>query len=357
MQLPTTKYAHTFIEGGVEWASDYHDYFEIKNIAPGLISSRLVFFGTEGEIKGTEVKNFGFLRNPSACTEMGPNTTTTLTVESYGGKRESLPYADLVGSNECAKEPFAPLFSLTAENALPDGPDGVTAEVSLPHPAKLSEIDSSNVKTATLVLPEGLTMNPSAAAALEGCTPAQIGIGTRNPTTCPSGSRIGTVNLEVPTLPAGSLQGSVFLGKPAGKSIEGPPYTIYIDAESARYGVKVRVEGVVEPNLQTGRLTAKFEKNPEQPFSIDRLHFSGGAFAPLANPLVCGSTAMTSFTPFSGTVAVLADSRPSHSKGSPPTPPLAATQSTSTFPSNTAGGHTTYTSASRERQGTSTSRR
>ena len=31
-------FAHTFIEGSVEWLSDYHDYFTIKNITPGLDS-------------------------------------------------------------------------------------------------------------------------------------------------------------------------------------------------------------------------------------------------------------------------------------------------------------------------------
>ncbi len=37
-------FAHTLIEGHVEWASDYHDYFEIK-VSPALplISSRLIF--------------------------------------------------------------------------------------------------------------------------------------------------------------------------------------------------------------------------------------------------------------------------------------------------------------------------
>ncbi len=341
LEIGAGVYAHTFIEGDVEWATDYHDYFEVHNITPGLISSRLEFFGTEEVVEAKSVSNFGFLRNPSACTQPGPNTTTTLTVESYGGQRTSRPYEDLVGSNECEKEPFAPLFSLTPENALPDHPDGVTAQVSLPHPKNLAETDSSNVQTATITLPEGLTMNPSAAKTLEGCTPEQIGIGTRNATTCPLTSQIGTVNLEVPTLPPGSLSGPVYLGKPAGKPIEGPPYTIYIDAESARYGVKVRLEGKVEPDLKTGRLTTKFEKNPEQPFNSIALHFNGGPFAPLANPLVCGATAMTSFTPFSGTAAVLGES-PFALEGCPNKPPLTATQATSTLPT-TGGAKTSFT--------------
>ncbi len=329
-------WTHTFIEGNVEWATDYHDYFEIHNVAEGLIESRLEFFGTDETVK--KLENYGFLRNPSACVSP-KETATTLTVESYGGQRATETDESLVGTTECNEEPFAPTFSLTAENALPDAPDAVTEEVTLPHP-EASETDSSNLKTATVTLPEGLTMNPSAGAGLEGCTPEQIGIGTRNPTKCPSGSRIGTVTLEVPTLPPGSLQGFVFLGKPAGKPIEGPPYTIYIDAESAYYGVKVRLEGRVEPNPQTGRLTAVFEKNPEQPFNSIALHFSGGAFAPLANPLVCGSASLTSFTPFSGTAAVNAES-PFALEGCLANPPFAPTQSTSSLPAS-GGANTNF---------------
>ena len=55
------------------------------------------------------------------------------------------------------------------------------------------------------------------------------------------------MNLEVPTAPEGAFQGSIYLGRPTGKSIEGPPYTIYLDAESARYGVRVLLTGSVVP--------------------------------------------------------------------------------------------------------------
>ena len=67
----------------------------------------------------------------------------------------------------------------------------------------------------------------------------------------------------------------MYLGKPAGKSIEGPPYTIYLDAESARYGVQVRLKGTVAPNPSTGQLTTTVQgvgepgaklANPEAPF-------------------------------------------------------------------------------------------
>lgn len=338
-------YAHTLIEGNVEWGSDYHDYFTIKGIAPGLIESRLIF-------KGTQENTFGFLRNPTACTK-GPSaeTRTTLTVENALGQKESKPYENKVGSEPCNLN-FSPGFALTSETAAADSPDGITATVTAAHPANAEEADTAALRTAKIVLPEGMTMNPSAAAGLTGCTRSQVGIETRNATKCPSSSRIGSVEIEVPTLPAHSLSGPIFLGQPeeggTPKSITGPPYTIYLDAESARYGVKVRIEGVVSPNANTGRLETTFKDTsqtpnniPQQPFNEAILHFNGGPFASVANPLVCGTAkAQTAFEPFSGsTVSPVTGELPFTTEGCST---FAPKQSTTVLPS-TAGATSNFT--------------
>ncbi len=291
--------SHSYIEGNVEWLSDYHDYFKINNIGEGLVESRLVFFGAAAKPtvngKTYEINNIGFLRNPSACTVKGPDTRTSLSAESYEGESASSSYEDLVGTTECKTETFEPKFALEPETTGADQPDGVTVKVTMPHPTpKAGEQDQSDLSTAEATLPEGLTMNPSAAAGLEGCTPRQIGLSPAAPTvTCPSNSRIGTVQLEVPTLPPGSLRGDVYLGREEGKAIEGPPYKIFLDAESPenRYNVKVRLEGTVEAAPGTGRLTTRFVNNPRAPFNAAMLHFKGGVFGALANPDSCGSAA------------------------------------------------------------------
>ena len=102
----------------------------------------------------------------------------------------------------------------------------------------------------------------------------------------------------MPGLPNGSLLGNVYLGGPESGPITAPPYTVYVDAESARYGVSVRLKGTVTPNPVTGQVTTTFTENPEQPFSELILHFKGGALAPVANPLACGpATTLASFIP------------------------------------------------------------
>jgi hypothetical protein len=338
-------YAHTLIEGSVEWGSeaagtgkaDYHDYFEI-NVSPALplISSRLVFNGRSG-VGGNE----DFLTNPSSCSGIGPQTTTTLKLSFANGAAAKAEYSPPIGIANCAAVPFAPGFELTQSSKASDATDALTTEFSLPHHRGGGEVDSSDAKTATVVLPEGITLNPSSVAGLEACTPAQIGLGTKNPIACPEGSKIGTVALNVPGLPNGSLQGSVYLGAES-LPITKPPYILYVAAESERYGVIVRLRGVTTPNEATGQLTTTFTENPEQPFSSLTVHFNGGTLAPLANSLKCeAGTATTQFTPFSGNAA-MAPVSAFEVTGCPATFPFVPAQSTSTEPAQ-AGGSTTFT--------------
>ena len=301
--------AHTLIEGHVEWGSDYHDYYEIK-VSPTipLIASRLSLFGERGD-----TGQGGFITNPSNCAGPGPFTTNTVTLESQAGQKGAREYTTPIGTEGCKGEngltvpPFAPTFELHPETTQSDAPDGITTEASLPHDPSPTGIDNSQLKTASFTLPEGMTLNPSAAAGLQACTAAQIGIGTRKEITCPSQSQIGTATLTVPDLPATqppantepTLQGKVFLG--GGETITKPPYTIYVTAESTFYDLSVRLKGTVTPDEKTGRLTTVFENNPEQPFSNLKLTFRGGALAPIANPLTCGTaTSNASFEPYTG---------------------------------------------------------
>ena len=350
--------AHTLIEGHVEWGSDYHDYYEIK-VSPKipLIASRLSLFGDKGN-----TGQGGFITNPSNCAGPGPFTTNTVTLESQAGQKGALQYTTPIGTEGCKGEkglivpPFAPTFELHPETTQSDAPDGITTEASLPHDPSPTGIDNSQLKTASFTLPEGMTLNPSAAAELKACTPAQIGIGTRGPVSCPAQSQIGTATLTVPDLPEKqppantefTLQGKVFLG--GGETITKPPYTIYVTAESTFYDLSVRLKGTVTPDEKTGRLTTVFENNPEQPFSNLKLTFKGGALAPIANPLTCGpASSSVSFSPYTESPLSLSPAVPAftvdsnNSGGACASPlPFSLAQSTSSAPT-TGGAATNFT--------------
>jgi len=144
-------FAHTLIEGHVEWGAeskgtgkaDYHDYYEI-NVSPTLplISSILILDGNiGGEGHG------GFITNPSTCAGPGTHTTNTVTLESSAG--ETAPprtFTTPIGTEGCfggtsltvppfelKSPPFEPTFSVKPATTQSDQPDGITTELAVPH--------------------------------------------------------------------------------------------------------------------------------------------------------------------------------------------------------------------------------
>ena len=329
---------HIFLEGHDSWNTDFHEYFEINNISKTIpvLKSKLIFDGRAGE--------GNFLTLPSVC---AVTTTSYLEVESWEGEVARTQTHTPVGVEGCGKVPFHPTAEAHPETAGSDEPDGVTAEVKVPQNVGPEAIDTADIDDAHLTLPEGLTLDPSGAQGLVACTAAQAGLeevqpGVRptTPVSCPAASKIASVTIET-DLPPGSLTGSVYLGSPRGGPIMGPPYTVYVDAESG-YGVSVRLMGTVNPNPATGRLEATFSGNPQLPFGALVMKFDGGPLAPLANPLACGAGAVEAlFTPYTAQ-APAPSSTPFTATGCSSPLPFSLSQSTrDTSPD--AGAYTSYT--------------
>ncbi|HEX4438297.1 MAG TPA: hypothetical protein VH061_16045 [Solirubrobacteraceae bacterium] len=350
---PIIEDVHLLLEGHVSWgpeaaleargvpSGDFHEWFEINNIPKtvkaeveipilggfeiaevGLktVESKLFFDGHAG-IKGKE----NFLTMPSSCSAP---STSYLELETYGPvERLNSPTTPPVSVEGCDKVPFQPTATIQPETSQYDTPDGITTDVHVPQKEKSSEINTADIADAHVTLPEGLTLNPSAAHGLEACTKAQLGKGTRNPVGCPLGSKIGEVTIET-DLPPGALTGNVYLGRESAGPITKPPYLIFIDAESI-YDVSVRLEGQAVPNPTTGRLEVSFLGNPQLPFSDLLLKLKGGPRAPLANGVTCGTaTTNALFTPYTG-ASPFTPSTPFATTGCPSAVPFALAQSTS----------------------------
>jgi hypothetical protein len=333
---------HLFLEGHVDWSGDYHEYFEINNVPDEAEVKALL--GVKSPLKVLMSKlNFNgraggdFLTLPSECSS---TTTSHLELESWSGEIAHADTHTPVGVEGCNKVPFKPTVTITPENSASDQPDGATAEVKAPQHAGAEEINTADIRDVHVTLPEGMTLDPSAAHGLAACTATQIGIGTTSPVACPAASKVGTVAIET-VLPPGSLAGNVYLGSPSGGSITGPPYTIYLDAEST-LGVSVRLQGTVTADPSTGRLQATFANNPQLTFSDIILKLKGGPQAPVANPLVCGTASIeTLFTPYTGEAPALS-ATPFTTTGCPAPLPFSLTQSTQNS-NTTAGAYTSYT--------------
>ncbi len=312
-----------FLNAGVKWDGDYHEYFTIHvPSVPGLriLKNRLVFDGTIGSGGLPSESGGAFITTPSTCFD--PNQPAFATVYNTLLHADSVeepapqddydvtapappPPAFLAGSQflesplpkeddgrrvmpeGCDKVPFKPTTSQSPGTNQTDSPMGGTVEVNVPFTPD-DAIYQSNVRTADVSLPRGLGVNPSAASSLQACSDAQFGKGTRNPVACPAGSKIGTVAIDTPPLPDGTLTGDVYLATQQSRDPEsGNEYRIFIDAESAARGLSIRLVGNVRANAQTGQLTAQVREAPQLPFDSVRVSLDG-AKGPLTSPPTCG---------------------------------------------------------------------
>jgi hypothetical protein len=360
---PLTENVHLLLEGHVSFAAeeplelrgvpsgDFHEWFEINNIPTEVgvkvlgievdkaplktVESKLFFDGHAGK-EGKE----DFLTMPSDCNEA---PTSYLELETYPPvEKLSAPTTPPVGIEGCGNVPFAPTATVSPETSQYDSPDGTTTNVRVQQFEKSNELNTAAIDDAHVLLPEGLTLNPSAANGLEACSPGELHKGENVPVGCPAASKIGTVNIET-DLPPGSLAGNVYLGNGGSGPITGPPNDdplIFIDAESI-YGVSVRLIGEAKPDLSTGRIEVSFLHNPPLPFSDLSLTLNGGPRAPLANPLFCGA-ASTSFVFSAYTGASFGGATPFPVSGCPSSTPFSLSQSTADS-SNKAGAFTHYT--------------
>jgi hypothetical protein len=267
------------------------------------------------------------LTNPTQCT--GPAPVTTLRADTYeqsadyvsrtvydGTKfSEGTPSASesfLTGCNLLLFAPeveFKPSSPSVGGTTQADEPTGATFALKVPQTNEVGVNATPELKNATVTLPEGMTVDPSAADGLQACSNEQFGLGSKvepaEPASCPLASQIGTVKVTTPLLEK-PLEGQVFIGAPecspcsATDAEAGHIFRLFLQVRSAERGVTLKLAGHVSANPVTGRLQATFTQQPQLPFGELLLTFNGGARAPLANPQSCGTFTTTSdLTPWS----------------------------------------------------------
>ena len=222
----------------------------------------------------------------------------------------------------------------------------------------------SDLKKATVTLPEGMTVNPAVAAGLSACSPADLAresVESEPGQGCPQSSKLGSVEVETPLLAGEVLQGQVFAATQDDPATTTPgaenPFdsmiAIYMVIKDRDLGLLVKQAGRVDPDPRTGRLTTVFgepgQEVPQFPFSHLRFHFRPATPSPLVTPPNCGQfTANAQFTPWSNPAAALPFSAgfpitQGIGGGSCPsgTPPFHPTMSAGSA-SNTAGAYSPF---------------
>jgi hypothetical protein len=266
-----------------------------------------------------------FLTLPSSCTN--EPLTTTVSTDSWqepGGlnpdgspnlsdprwKSASSSTSPVVG---CPDLDFAPVFTVRTaepEAASAESPSGLSADLKLPSEENVDGLADADLREATITLPAGMAISPSAAGGGEACTPEEIELGNAKAPTCPNASILGAAKIVTPLL-ADPLEGSIYLAQPyENDPAFGSPghpggslLALYLVAEAD--GLLVKLEGEVAADPQTGRLTVTFGNLPQLPIGELKLSLFGGARGLLVTPPACGSyETSTTLAPWSGMPAV-----------------------------------------------------
>jgi hypothetical protein len=317
-----------YLRADVAWESDFHEGFTIDvppvPLIEGLIlKNRLVFDGTAG--------NGTFITTPTTCfgeassgspfkhvysTWLLASSIAEEEDPSYDFPDDARPPLESrippgTSPKECDSIPFDPSIEVDPNTAQTDSPSGAEVTVELPEITGAGNQSTSQTRSARVTLPQGMGLNPSAANGLQACTDAQFGKGTRNPVSCPGASRIGTVEIDTPPLPDGSLSGPVYVGSQLSRDpASGDLYRIFVNAKSDRYGIDARLLGRAHVNPVTGQVTTSFDDGalgsvplpglPQVPFESFRIELDGGPTAVLTSPPTCGPhEAGTQMTPWS----------------------------------------------------------
>ncbi len=271
-----------------------------------------------------------FLSNPTGC---GGSLTSTIKVDTWQNPLGAAELSEQAASSPsaedrdvgplsgCERLEFNPSLTIAPTSSSAESATGLNVGVTLPqtyeNPAALA---TSHLRDATVTLPEGMTVNPSAGAGLSGCAQAQFAaeaLETPAGAGCPNSSTLGTVSIHTPVLKE-EATGSVFLAQPYANPFselghpEGSLLALYVVARIPNRGVIVKLAGRITPDPITGRLTTVFEDNPQLPFDRFTLKFNPGQAAPLVTPAACDAySALGQFTSWSEPEALVSTLSPS----------------------------------------------
>jgi hypothetical protein len=272
-------------------------------------------------VGSTAIDPPSFLTMPANCAGALQSSTEADSWAEAGNFKDyptTEPMQALRGCNRLAFAPSIQASPTTTEASAPSGLDfniffkdeGLTSGTGLAQ---------SQLNKTEVLLPEGLTINPSAGVGLVGCTPedyARETVTSAPGAGCPDESKLGTVEIETPLL-AQKISGNIFIAQPydnpfperAAGHPNGTLVALYVVAKNPETGILIKLAGKVVPNPATGQLTTVFENNPRLPFSHFNFHFREGQQAPLISPALCGTySTQAVLTPWSEPLSPLTDS-------------------------------------------------
>ncbi len=314
------------VDGELRSGGDYGVSVNSRNVTEGLalVGTRLTFWGDpsdpshrderacpgeripweKGPTCASSAAPTAFLRNPTSCEHEADGLTTTARIDSWknpgafdegtflshdppGYPAAPADWGPPQGPTGCDQVPFEPGITVQPTVNSADTPTGLTVDLTLPQTNEPDAIATSDLKKAIVTLPAGMTVNPSSADGLRGCSQAQIDLHGQNTVPdCPDGSRIGTVSIKTPLLDH-EVKGTVYLASQGDNPFHSL-LALYIVGEDPESGVVLKLAGQVSAGPD-GQLTTTFDNQPQLPFEALHLTLKGGPRAPLRTPPTCGT--------------------------------------------------------------------
>jgi hypothetical protein len=216
--------------------------------------------------------------NPTTCS--GQPLVATLDVQTYKDPRPlSHAESSYPPVTDCEKVTFNPVVHAKPTTTETDSASGLDLELSSSQFEGFSA-SPSQIRSATVTLPPGFTINPDAADGQSACTDVLANFGSEAAANCPDNSKIGTFSLHTVAL-AGPLTGSLYFGKPQPDD----QYRLFMVADG--FGIHAKLEGSIHPDPLTGQLTATFNDLPQVPFDDFQVHLFASDRGLMATPTQC----------------------------------------------------------------------
>jgi hypothetical protein len=231
-----------------------------------------------------------FMSNPSSC-EQGQLALRVTSYQLPGKVFEKSAAMEPI--TDCSGLPFSPSFSAEPTSHVAGAPTGLETKLVVPQHLGEDERATATMREARITLPAGMQIAAGAANWIATCSDQQVGFHEEVDAACPDASKVGTATFTSPALPD-AIEGAVYQRAPS----PGRQFGLWLVAD--QLGLHVKLPGELEPDKQTGRLTAVFRDLPQVPVSEIDLDVWGGDRAPLQNPDSCGTYATDfSFSPHS----------------------------------------------------------
>ncbi|HSZ14621.1 MAG TPA: hypothetical protein VK790_11375 [Solirubrobacteraceae bacterium] len=228
-----------------------------------------------------------FVTLPTACGEALDTHTTALADTWQDPDEWASEPASFPAMTGCDRLAFEPTIGVMPEVSGVGESSAYEIQLGVPQNEGPRGLATSELQSAQVTLPAGVSLSLAYINGMEGCSEAQIAFEYSDPRSCPNASVLGRAEINTP-LQSRPLVGDVYLAAENANPLYAP-LAVYLDVDEVTAGVTVKLVGQIVANPATGQLTIVFDDVPQLPIGSIALKLHGL----LDNPQACGQATST----------------------------------------------------------------